>query len=145
MDSQQTAKKSDHYEKHIIHQKLTTGLLILIGSLAGAAAATFTVTNTNDSGPGSLRQAVLDANAAAGADNIVFDASFNTPQTVTLTSAEMLFANSVNAMPASRSRPAGRPPHRQRKQREQDFFSSRNAGRNHQRNDFDGTAGRRCS
>jgi hypothetical protein len=39
--------------------------------------ATFTVTNTNDSGAGSLRQAVLDANAAAGADTIVFDASFN--------------------------------------------------------------------
>jgi predicted outer membrane repeat protein len=34
--------------------------------------ATFTVTNTNDSGPGSLRQAVLDANAAVGADTITF-------------------------------------------------------------------------
>ena len=28
-----------------------------------SAAATFTVTNTNDSGAGSLRQAILDANA----------------------------------------------------------------------------------
>ncbi len=36
-------------------------------------AATFTVTNTNDSGAGSLRQAILDANAAAGADTIAFD------------------------------------------------------------------------
>src|SRR5262245_44011672 len=36
----------------------------------------FTVTNTNDSGAGSLRQAVLDANSAAypDADSIVFDA-----------------------------------------------------------------------
>ncbi|HXG67024.1 MAG TPA: Calx-beta domain-containing protein, partial [Blastocatellia bacterium] len=34
--------------------------------------ATFTVTNTNDSGPGSLRQAILDANASAGADLITF-------------------------------------------------------------------------
>ena len=36
------------------------------------AAATFTVTNTNDSGAGSLRQAILDANASAGADLIDF-------------------------------------------------------------------------
>ena len=32
----------------------------------------FLVTNTNDSGPGSLRQAVLDANAVPGADTITF-------------------------------------------------------------------------
>jgi hypothetical protein len=31
-----------------------------------AAAITFTVTNTNDAGAGSLRQAILDANAIAG-------------------------------------------------------------------------------
>ena len=36
------------------------------------AAATFTVTNTNDSGAGSLHQAILDANAAAGPDTIAF-------------------------------------------------------------------------
>lgn len=36
-------------------------------------AATFTVTNTNDSGAGSLRQAILDANANPGADTITFN------------------------------------------------------------------------
>lgn len=51
--------------------------------------ATFTVTNTNNSGPGSLRQAVLDANAAPGADTIGFSALFDTPQTITLTSGEL--------------------------------------------------------
>jgi len=45
--------------------------------VAGPAlsATTFTVTNTNDSGAGSLRQAILDANAAAGADTIAFNVS----------------------------------------------------------------------
>ncbi len=66
---------------------LTTSLLILIYSVAGAAAATFPVTNTNNLGAGSLRQAVLDSNAAAGSDTIVFDpAVFSTPQTITLAS-----------------------------------------------------------
>ncbi|MFN0014218.1 MAG: choice-of-anchor D domain-containing protein [Saprospiraceae bacterium] len=37
-----------------------------------AWAATFSVTNTNDAGAGSLRQAIIDANAAAGADLITF-------------------------------------------------------------------------
>ena len=38
-----------------------------------ASADTFVVTNTNDSGPGSLRQAILDANAGRGSDVIAFD------------------------------------------------------------------------
>lgn len=41
-------------------------------------AANFEVTNTNDSGPGSLRQAILDANAAAGADTISFASGLGT-------------------------------------------------------------------
>ena len=35
--------------------------------------ATFTVTNTNDTGPGSLRQAIIDTNLAPGADIINFN------------------------------------------------------------------------
>ncbi|HYP19592.1 MAG TPA: hypothetical protein VEY08_05910, partial [Chloroflexia bacterium] len=37
------------------------------------AAITYTVTNTNDSNTGSLRQAILDANANPGADKITFN------------------------------------------------------------------------
>ncbi|MEX0800811.1 MAG: hypothetical protein WD379_06310 [Dehalococcoidia bacterium] len=47
-----------------------------------AQAATFTVTNTDDSGDGSLRQAIEDANAAAGADTI----DFSVTGTITLAS-----------------------------------------------------------
>src|SRR5262249_3888838 len=36
------------------------------------APATFTVTNTNDTGPGSLRQAILSADATVAADAIAF-------------------------------------------------------------------------
>ena len=53
---------------------------VVLTSLGGA----FEVINTNDSGAGSLRQAILDANAQAGADTIVFDIfSIGTPQTIT--------------------------------------------------------------
>ncbi len=46
----------------------------------------FVVTNTSDSGPGSLRQAILDANARIGLDVIVFDITENVgagPHTIT--------------------------------------------------------------
>src|SRR5215217_3641594 len=41
--------------------------------LTTEASATFVVTNTNDSGPGSLRQAVLNAESNPGADSITFN------------------------------------------------------------------------
>jgi len=51
-----------------------------------AQAATFTVTSNADSGVGSLRQAIIDANGAAGGDTITFDPSLS-GQTITLGSA----------------------------------------------------------
>jgi hypothetical protein len=48
------------------------GALILLLAVP-VRAATFTVTNTNDSGAGSLRQAILDANGSGGADTISFN------------------------------------------------------------------------
>ena len=50
------------------------------------AQTTFTVTNTSDSGPGSLRAAVNDANAATGDDRIEFDITGSGPHTIALTS-----------------------------------------------------------
>jgi hypothetical protein len=58
----------------------------MLGIYGVTHAATFTVTNINDSGAGSYRQAVIDANAAAGADVIVFNIGGGGPQTIALSS-----------------------------------------------------------
>jgi autotransporter-associated beta strand protein len=52
---------------------LALALAVGLGPGATAGAAVFTVDNDADSGVGSLRQAILDANASAGEDEIVFD------------------------------------------------------------------------
>jgi len=52
--------------------RLRVGLAALLVASA-LPASTFTVTNTNDSGAGSLRQAILDANANSGMDTIAFN------------------------------------------------------------------------
>ncbi|TET54930.1 MAG: hypothetical protein E3J64_01095, partial [Anaerolineales bacterium] len=56
---------------------LTLACLCLLsaGSLRVARAATFTVTNTNPSGTGSLWQAIVNANASGGHDTIDFGGS----------------------------------------------------------------------
>ena len=68
--------------------------------------ATFTVTNTADSGAGSLRQAILDANAADGRDVIVFDASFDggAEDIIRLTSGQIEASSVWGSAPARASR-----------------------------------------
>jgi hypothetical protein len=55
--------------------------------------STFTVLNLNDSGPGSLRQAVLDANGYPGANQIVFASDLQ--GTIALTSGELDLSNDL--------------------------------------------------
>jgi hypothetical protein len=57
--------------------------VLTLGAASGGLAATFTVTTTADSGAGSLRQAILDANAAAGADTIAFAIPGSGPYVIT--------------------------------------------------------------
>ena len=54
-------------------------------------ATIITVTNTNDSGPGSLRQALFDSHDG---DTINFDPSLK-GQTITLTTAELAISRNV--------------------------------------------------
>lgn len=68
-------------------------ILVLFGPIASASAATFNVVNLNDAGPGSLRQAVLDANASAGADTITFQASL--AGTILLTTGQITIAETL--------------------------------------------------
>jgi hypothetical protein len=53
---------------------------------AGEGVA-YVVTNTNDSGAGSLRQAILDANATPSADSVIFDIPAEGVSTINLLSA----------------------------------------------------------
>src|SRR5438034_8338486 len=64
-------------------------LLCAIGR--GAQATTITVINTNDSGPGSLRQALAVVNDG---DTINFDSALN-GQTITLTTAELAIDKNI--------------------------------------------------
>src|SRR4051794_36831034 len=48
------------------------GLIVALLTGSPVGAATFTVTSTNDSGLGSLRQAILEANLLPGTDTIAF-------------------------------------------------------------------------
>ena len=58
---------------HMYSMRRLTLLVVFLLSALFSFSAVFTVTNTNDTGPGSLRQAILDANANPGADDIVFN------------------------------------------------------------------------
>lgn len=64
-----------------------------------AAGAVYTVTKTADTNDGvcdsdcSLREAIAAANATADNDFVIFSSLFNTPQTITLASGELVAAN----------------------------------------------------
>ncbi len=55
----------------------------------------FVVSNTNDSGAGSLRQAILDSNANAGKDSIVFSLSGSGPFTIAVASELPVISDAV--------------------------------------------------
>jgi hypothetical protein len=68
--------------------------LLLLGANEGVAG-TFTVKNTNDAGTESLRQAIIDANAAGGTNTIQFAIPGSGPFKITLASALPLIKNTL--------------------------------------------------
>ena len=68
-------------------------LILLSFFSLSAGAATFTVTNLDDSGSGSLRQAIVNANGSAGTDTIQFQTGLT--GTITLTSGEIIIQDSL--------------------------------------------------
>jgi Ca2+-binding RTX toxin-like protein len=72
--------------------------------------ATFTVTNNNDSGAGSLRQAIINANNTPGTDDIVFNIGAGGVQTIALQTPLPEITTRINldgtTQPGSGGRPA---------------------------------------
>ncbi len=66
--------------------------LALWFGLGAAQAATFTVNNSNDSGPGSLRQAILDANTSVGVPDTI---NFGISGTITVGSVLPVIADTL--------------------------------------------------
>jgi hypothetical protein len=84
----------------LIHRFPAVGGLLLLALLCAAMAgtqylkshgATIIVSNTNDSGPGSLRQAIADASDGGA---IQFDPALN-GQTITLTTGELVIDKNI--------------------------------------------------
>lgn len=76
-------------------KNLTPWFLIFLLAPFSLGAATFSVTNTNDAGAGSLRQVLMDANSTAGNDTIGFNLGSVTAATITLQSALPAISDSV--------------------------------------------------
>ncbi len=72
-------------------------LVVAAYTLASSPAAIFTVVNTKDSGAGSLRQAVTNANGAPSADTIVFNIP-QSPATIVLVTALPLLLGDVDIL-----------------------------------------------
>ena len=103
-----SATKSKMISLGVMLAALMASLLLTVQP--AHASATFTVTNTNDSGAGSLRQAILDANNAPGADIISFNIPGSDVHTIAPLSAlpKITEAVTINGYSQPGTRPNGK-------------------------------------
>jgi len=90
-----------------LKERWLSGVIVLGLSCAFSPAATFVVTNADDTGPGSVRQALLDANSTPGANLIQFNLPGSGVRTLAPLSALPLITNSVTI--DGYSQPGSRP------------------------------------
>ncbi|MCA8997201.1 MAG: DUF4347 domain-containing protein, partial [Planctomycetaceae bacterium] len=88
-DDTGAAEMGGDWELEVRFGTIESGVVLSKDAQTGWAGLmdTFAVTNTNDSGVGSLRQAILDANALTGLDLITFNIPGNGTHTIELLSA----------------------------------------------------------
>jgi|GEM_PF-1453955 len=89
------------YASKYIALGLVLAIALVFTVVKPAHATTFTVTNTNDTGAGSLRQAITDANAAAGSHVITFNIPGTGPFVITPASALPGLGNASITAPQS--------------------------------------------
>lgn len=95
-------------------KNILTTLLLSVIALTAANATTYTVTNANDNGPGSLRMAIIQANGMPDSDVIVFNIPGAGPHEINLQSplpaityeVDIFGFSQSGAFPARASRPA---------------------------------------
>ena len=102
-DNTGNAAHGGNWDLEIVTGQIDSSLALNATSMVGydAVLATYTVTNTSNSGTGSLRQAITDANATA--DNDIIDFSFgsgSSPYTIVLGTAlpSIAAANSAGTL-----------------------------------------------
>ncbi len=88
----------------LLHKLLLS--TFLWASLASLSADDYTVSNTDDSGVGSLRQAIFDANARSGSDTITFEAALD-GQEIRLTSGALVISDTTGRTLVDASGSAG--------------------------------------
>ena len=93
-------------ESNETNNTATENLTVTTG---GGGGTTFVVINTNDAGAGSLRQALLDANATAGIDSINFNIPGTGPFTITPLSPLPTLTGPVNINATTQPGYAGTP------------------------------------
>ena len=93
--------RDQHHESILmqIQRKIFGSILTLMVAVTATQAATFTTTNSNDSGGGSFRQAIISANALAGPHTIAFNIPASTDANCAATSGVCSIAL-LSALPA---------------------------------------------